>query len=276
MSVRLEAGLGVLLVPATLDGKPARLVLDTGAERTALSARTVRTLGLPRDPWVSSLVRGVGGVEWEANALLRSFEVGGTPMRRRGVNTALSLAVAPMPWLDAAGDPAAGLLGGDYLSAFDLDLDAGQGALSFHAVRGCAGGAAPSISWAIPHVAVQALRPRPYVLLVPVQVDGVTLAAQLDTGASTSLITRRGAARMGLASQNPAGAAHGIGRQPIGLAWHRVGELRFGPISLRGLTVAVGAPAGGYPFDMLLGLDALRSARLWISYATNQVLVAVL
>jgi len=43
----------------------------------------------------------------------------------------------------------------------------------------------------------------------------------------------------------------------------------------RDIDLAVGTPAGGYPFDMILGLDVLRRAPLRLSYATGEVLVAV-
>lgn len=264
------------MVTAAIDGKPSRFVLDTGAERTMLSTQALRRLDLPRDEWVSSAVRGIGGIEIHSNAVLRSFDIGRVPLRRRSVNPALSLAVAPMPWLDQARDPVAGLLGADYLSSFDIELDLADRTLDLVASGTCPISAVP---WALPHVALHATRPRPTVLLVPVQIDGTTLMAQLDTGASVSLITQRGAMRLatqvGALAGTDAGSARGIGRQAINLRRYHVAELRFGPIVARDINVAVGTPAGGYPFDMILGLDVLQRARLRLSYANGQVLVAV-
>ncbi len=265
----------LLTVTAALDGKPARLVLDTGAERTVVSQAAMRELHLRGDPWVSTFIRGVGGVEWRANALLESFTLGGVPLRRRSVNPVLSLVVAPLPFPTSGADGAAGLLGSDYLSVFDLDLDLAAGTLGIYAMQDCATGAIP---WSLPFVTVPATRPKAGVLLVPVQIDGRILQAELDTGAVASLVTARGAARLGLAA-NPSDARagpalRGVGRQEMAVQIREFAEIRFGPLVLRDAHLAVGAPAGGYPFDMILGLDILRDARLWISYASNRVLVA--
>ncbi len=193
ISVPLAPDRGLLTVSAAVDGKPSRFVLDTGAERTMLSTEAVRRLDLRRDEWVSSAVRGVGGIELHSNAALRSFEIGGVPLRRRSVNATLSVAVAPMPWLDQASDAVAGLLGADYLSSFDIELDPAERTLNLFASGTCPVSAVP---WAVPHVALLAARPRPTVLLVPVRIDGTILMAQLDTGASVSLITQRGAMQL--------------------------------------------------------------------------------
>src|SRR5689334_1876960 len=48
------------LVELKVNGKDATFVLDTGTERTLFADTAVRELGLARDEWVSSSVRGVG------------------------------------------------------------------------------------------------------------------------------------------------------------------------------------------------------------------------
>ncbi len=271
-SVALSGDDGLWTVPASVDGKPVRLVLDTGAERSVITRAAVERLGLRRDEWVSSLVRGVGGIEWQANAVMRSFEIGGLPLRRLGVSPALTFVVAPLASLAAFSDPPAGLLGADYLSRFDLELDPAGQSLTLYSVDACGAGA---IAWKVPHLEVPALRPRPTVLLVPVRVDGLVLAAQLDTGASVSLLTPRGMARLGLRAGTPGRSVQGLGPRRIMTERHRVATLEFGPLMLRDVEVVSGAPPGGSPFDMILGLDVLRRTRVWISYATDRVLVGV-
>jgi predicted aspartyl protease len=268
-TVPFGAGPGPWTVPLLLDGAPAAFVLDTGAERTVLSDAAVRRLGLPRDPWVSSTVGGVGGVEQRANAVTRSLTLGGVALRRPLGPPAQSLVVASLPWLERATPPIAGLLGADYLTTYDLEIDPAAPALTLHAVRGCA-----EPPWRVSHTALAAERPRRGVLLVPVDVDGVRLMAQLDTGAGFSLVSRRGAARLGWSETPPDRFAVGVGPQRLGIARRRVATLAFGTLVLRDLDLATGAPAGGFPFDMLLGVDVLRQRRFWVSYATNRVLVA--
>jgi predicted aspartyl protease len=262
------------LVELTVNGRPATFLLDTGAERTVFADTAVRELGLARDPWVSSSVRGVGGViEMTANAVPRSFAIGGLALRRRGVNPALSFVVAPLPWHELGGRTISGLLGADYLSAFDLDLDPPGGKLTLYETVGCAHQAIP---WAPANTSVPLTRPRPYTILAPVEIDGRTLMAQLDTGASVSLVSRKGAARLGIAPEMtaPAPGARGVGPQALPLRSRVFAAARLGPVEYRDVTLMFGAPAGGFAFDMLLGMDLLRGQRIFISYATNRLLIA--
>jgi predicted aspartyl protease len=262
------------LVELAVNGRAAVFLLDTGAERTVFADTAVRELNVARDEWVSSSVRGVGGViEMTANAVPRSFMLGGVALRRRGVNPALSFVVAPLPWHELGGRTISGLLGADYLSTFDLDLDLPRGKLALYDTKGCA---REPIPWTTANTPIPLERPRPYVILAPVEIDGRTLLAQLDTGASISLISRKGAARLGITPemQGPGPSARGIGRQLLPLRTFTVASVRLGPAEYRDVTLAFGAPAGGFVFDMLLGLDLLRSRRVFISYATNRLLIA--
>ncbi len=262
------------LVELAVNGRAATFLLDTGAERTVFADTAVRELNLARDPWVSSSIRGVGGViEMTANAAPRSFTLGGVALRRRGVNPALSFVVAPLPWHELGGRTISGLLGADYLSTFDLDLDLPHGTLTLYDTAGCA---REPIPWGPANAPVALARPRPYVILAPVAIGNRTLMAQLDTGASFSLVSRKGAASLGIAPemQDPGPSARGIGRQPLPLRSRTFETIRLGPAEYHDVTLAFGAPVGGFAFDMLLGMDLLHGRRVLISYATNRLLVA--
>jgi predicted aspartyl protease len=264
------------LVEVALDGKKADFLLDTGAERTVVADSAVRELGLARDPWVSSGIRGVGGVlERTSNALLRSFEIGGVKLRRHAMSPALSLVVAPLPWGTIGPYKISGLLGADYLSAFDLDLDFPGHMLALYETTGC--GADP-IPWAPSFGALPLQRPAPYVVLAPLEVDGKTLLAQIDTGAALSLISGKGAARLGI---TPAMLAHdsgrdirGIGRQAP-LVHNRIVEtMQLGPSVFHNVQISFGSLPGLLPFDMLLGMDLLHGQHILLSYATSRLLIA--
>ncbi len=262
------------LVDVAVDGHTATFLLDTGADRTVFSAAAVRDMGLSRDPWVSTSIRGVGGVtERTANVMLQSFTQGGVALRRRSVAPTLSFAVARLDLGQPGGAPVAGLLGADYLSVFDLDLDLPAGKLILDSTDGCAGAPIP---W---NVAVPLGRPTPTALLAPVRTGGSTLQAQLDTGASLSLIGIKGAARLGitpdLLARDAPGSARGIGRLTLALRNHIVPSLRLGSVEFRDVPLAFRTPAGGLPFDMLLGADLLGQQRVFISYATDRLLIAV-
>lgn len=262
------------LVELAVNGRPATFLLDTGAERTVFADMAVRELDIARDTWVSSSVRGVGGViEMTANAVPRSFTLGGVALRRRGVNPTLSFVVAPLPWHELGGRTISGLLGADYLSTFDLDLDLSRRRLTLYDTADCAHAPIP---WGPANVSIALRRPRPYVLLAPVAIDGRTLLAQIDTGASVSLVSRKGAARLGIAPemQGPPQSARGIGPQALPLRSRVFETVQLGPATYRDMMLVFGAPAGGFAFDMLLGMDLLRGQHVFISYATDRLLVA--
>jgi predicted aspartyl protease len=116
------------------------------------------------------------------------------------------------------------------------------------------------------------------VILAPVQIGGRTLRAQIDTGSTFSFVSWKGAAQLGITpamlALNPELSVRGIGRQAVGMRSRSFELVRLGPAEFRAVRLVFGSPAGGFPFEMLLGMDLLRSQRLLISYATDRLLIA--
>ncbi len=245
---------GRCLVPVTLDGRAARLVLDTGAERTLVTDIACLTLGLRRDRWVATTLRGAGGLlERHANADVAYARAGGVKLFQRLPGDGLTL---PVTTTDLQG--ADGLLGGDVLRHYDLDLDMQRALLALHATD-----AAAPASGAVP---LQSHRGD--LLLAPVWLDGHALVALLDTGAAASLINARGLYRLGLAPSvhDPHSVIHGLGGDSRAQL-HRFGLLRIGTLDVARpmmLTQLVPEPA----YDLVLGLDVLGACRIRLSYAT--------
>ncbi len=259
---------GAVLVEVMVNDRPARMILDTGAQRSVVSKDSVRALDLALDEWVATTLRGVGGLERHRNALPRSLSLGGVALERRTTTRDTSLTVGTLaPGLD-------GLLGRDFLSLFDLDLDLPGSAVTLYAVTGCTTGFLP---WSRPYVALPVTNPAETALVVGVSLDGVKLRALLDTGAGTTVLAAPGMARMGLEPEHlaasPSATAGGLGPRRV-TGWHHqfrvlaIGDdvtaaprLWVAPIRLAPIT------------DMLLGADWLATRRMWISYATRQVFV---
>ena len=266
---------GHILVTVAVNDVAATFILDTGADRTLMGEDVVRRLGIERDGWVASAIRGISGIEQRQNALPRSLLLGGTPLRRRTLLGDSSVTVGPLPVNEVAGRPIAGLLGRDFLSPFDLDLDPPSGRMTLYDVRGCDAGFLP---WAAPYAAIPAATPMGAALVVQVLVDGRKLRALIDSGASASLITAPGMYRLGLTEEllarDPGGNGSGVGPAPVPMRRHRFAELRVGPEATRDPTLWV-APVRVVPVvDMLLGADWLGSRRVWLSFATKQMFVA--
>ncbi|MEJ0019935.1 MAG: retroviral-like aspartic protease family protein [Acetobacteraceae bacterium] len=274
-SVPVDLAEGHVLVTVQVNDTPTTFILDTGADRTLMSEDVIRQLGVVRDTWVASTVRGIGGYQQRPNALPRSLRLGEVTLRRRTVTADTSVTVGPLPVTAVAGRPIAGLLGRDFLAPFDLDLDLPEHRLTLYSVSGCQPLVLP---WTKPYAAIPATTPMGAALVLQVMIDGQPLRALLDSGATASLVTAPGMVRLGLTpeilAQDPAGMAAGIGPAAVPMRRHRFAEMRVGRDVTRDPALWV-APVRVVPIvDMLLGADWLRSRRVWLSFATKQIFVA--
>lgn len=272
--VPLEIAGTVVLAPVLVNGIPGAFILDTGASQTVVTPDAVNHFGLALDEWTATTMRGVGGIERRRNADPRSVELGGVALRRRSLAGDATLRVATLPLSLVAGRRIDGLLGRDFLSAFDLDLDLSRRNLALYDVHGCTERFLP---WTEAYLSVPVENPAESALVVPVELDGVPLRALLDTGASRTLVAAPGMARLGLGPErlrgDPSQVVTGMGPHTVTMWQHRFRDFRIG-----GQTFAAplffAAPIQLQPIsDMLLGVDWLMGRRVWISYATNQLFV---
>ncbi|HEY1936219.1 MAG TPA: retroviral-like aspartic protease family protein [Acetobacteraceae bacterium] len=262
-----------VIVPLTVNGINAAFVLDTGAERTLVTPEAVQRLGLASDKWVGTTMSGVGGIVEHPNADPRSLSLGGVKLHRRTVSHDTSLTVGAMPGLAPDGMVLDGLLGRDFLSAFDLQLDMPAHRLTVFDVSGCSGRFLP---WAGPYAALSAEMPMTQAMVVPIAVDGQPLRALLDTGATSSLIVAPGMFRLGLTpallARDPGATMTGIGPQSPAMHRHRFASLRIGPEVQRDPWLWVASVHVVPIVDALLGEDWVAAQRrVWISFATGQV-----
>jgi hypothetical protein len=258
-----------------VNGIQARFILDTGAQRTVVTREAVQRLGLALDEWVATTIHGVSGGERNRNADPRSITLGGVALRHRSVAHDSSLIVATLPRV-GPGQPIDGLLGRDFMSAFDLALDLPARTLTLYDVQGCGGRFLP---WTGPYTAIPVAEPMDTALVVPVEIDGIRLRALLDTGATASLIAAPGMTHLGLIpdQQNgPTHEAHGVGPHGFQVRSVRFKTFQVGAAPVEhGVTLPVAPIRGLVPVvDMLLGEDWLAGKAVWLSYATRQIFVA--
>ena len=259
---------GLMLVAAEINGSPVTMIVDTGAQWTAITPQTVKRLELSPDPTHGGLHRGVASFSNSINAIARSFALGGMRLEDR------SLSVAPLALAIEVSPPFAGLLGADFLYQFDLDIDLRHRRLTLYRTGGCRSGVPP---WGGASTAVPLVKSATNRLNLAASVDGRPFRAILDTGATTSLITRPNALRAGVSAEmlerDPQISSHGLGTEAFMTRRHVFGEVQIGPEHLKDVAMAVGGTllGGG---DMLLGLDYLARHRVWVSYAMRQMFIA--
>lgn len=274
-AVPVDTTHGAITVPMEINGRAATFILDSGAQRSVVSQQAVERLGLARDEWVGTTMGGVGGIENRPNANPRSISLGGVALARRTVNHDSSLTVGVLPSARLGERPIDGLLGRDFLSLFDLDLDAPGGRLTLYSVRGCSSRFLP---WTGGYAAIPVSTPAAEAVVVPVTLDGRPLRALLDSGASASLLAAPGIYRMGIDPASlvadPAERISGLGPRAITVHRHRFHMLEVGGGVVDSPMIWV-EPIRLTPIvDMLLGADWLATRRVWISFATHQLFVA--
>jgi hypothetical protein len=274
-TVPLDVVGGTIMVPVEVNGIVATFILDTGAQRSVVTETAVKRLGLARDQWVGTTMSGVGGVQSRPNANPRSLSLGGVKLVRRTVNHDTSLTVATLPRSQAGEHTIDGLLGRDFLSLFDLDLNVPARQLTLFQVRDCTGRFLP---WQGGYAAVPVTTPTEEAIVVPVTLDGTKLRALLDTGAGSSLLAAPGMFRTGLTparlAGDPTNPVSGLGPRMVTMYRHTFRVLQVGGETIERPAIWV-APIRLMPItDMLLGADWVSRRRVWISYATRQLFVA--
>jgi hypothetical protein len=220
-------------------------------------------------------MRGIGGIDRRPNADPRSLSLGGVPLVRRTVKHDTSLTVAVLPLATPERQFIDGLLGRDFLSLFDLDLDVPARRLTLYHVDDCAGRFVP---WSGDYAGIPIAVPAEQAIIVSVTLDGRTLRALLDSGASSSLIAAPGIYKLGLdpavLSTDPSGEIAGLGSRVLTVHRHQFSGLQVGNQTVKSPSLWV-EPIHLSPIaDMLLGADWLATRRVWISFATRQLFVA--
>jgi hypothetical protein len=267
-SVAVTQAGGVLLVPVTLNGSTVDFVLDTGAERTAVGTAAAERLHIARDEWVSTDIQGAGGRDQQRLGRPTSLSFGGIALKRRTVAADTSVVIGPVP--DSVGGRSiAGLLGQDFLSAFDLDLDVAGGVLKLYDVSGCRGRFLP---WTGPYGAIPAWRPVRNVLALPMRVGSTAIQAELDSGAGSTVITLPGMLALGLASGG-ADMVRGFGKGSLAARTQHFPAVQIGGLRPEPADLVIAPIRTLRSIGALLGADWVVARHVWISWATDQVFV---
>jgi clan AA aspartic protease (TIGR02281 family) len=251
------------------NGRPVTLLLDTGAETTVLTPAAARRIGAQRllvefQRQLHSLAGSLETSEVELN----SFTVGGVAIPWRRVP------VAPVNVPAIFAGPLDGVVGADTLGSFDVDLDLSHYRMILYQKQTCPD-AKPA--WTEPYVRIATGRSKGDHLFFPVQFDGRRIDAFVDTGAQWTVLSTRVAQALGvseaaLAHDQPL-TTRGAAAEKLSAHLHRFSQLEIGGAIVRNPEVIV-ADVRLSDADLVLGIDFLRSRRIWFSYRWQQIFLS--
>lgn len=213
-----------MLVPAEIDGKSGQLMVDTGSSFSMMRPGVANELGLARVDLPQGIY-GLAGKSIGQRASARSVTLGSI------VETDLSFLIAPP---NVPVDPRAmGLLGGDVMADFGLELDPPAQKLKLYETEKCRGGVP---GWAVGVVPTPIEVTLDNQIVFTARLDGQPVKAYLDTGTTYSILDLGAAKRaFGLDRDSP-------GMEPAGTT--RTGDgasldtylYRFKTLEVAGIT----------------------------------------
>lgn len=258
----------LFLIDVQVDGKPALMALDTGADRTALSPLAAARLGLPPATLMPERFFTIGGSSQVSSTAMQSVAFGH-----------VRVGPGPIDILPSSQGAAGtgelgfdGVLGGDILRRYQLDLDFSHQRIRLYEGTRCPG---PLPGWPAEVAAVPfTTRPDSHMVGVSATLNGIPLKALLDTGMEASVVWQTGARELKVApddlAHDPPIELLGIGPGGMSARLHRFLTLSLGAAVVPDAAVAVGADRSEGPL-MIVGDNVLATRRVWIDYVARQV-----
>ncbi len=263
----------LFLVDVQVGGKPALLMLDTGSDRTMLSPAAATRLGLPPATGVTERVLTIGGVSESGSTTMRGIAIGQARIDAGPV--------ALMPSVQGAagtGDLGFdGVLGDDFLSRYQIDLDFHGKKVRLYEGKLCPGSLPgwPAEASIVPFTS----NPISKFVGIDVRLNGMPVKSLLDTGVELTIAAAPAVTQLGvfpdqLARDVPVRLL-GIGPGGADARLHRFMTLDLGGATVPDPLVAIlsGPNLAGPPGQpwMIVGDTVLATRRVWIDYPGRQV-----
>ena len=226
---------GYLSIVVSIAGHELSALVDTGSDGGLLTPDMVGYLRLRLDPDHETIVHGTGGVaQATPNAMVPDLRVGNVDFGPR------SVPVGELPGKPMIQPPVAGLLGGDILSRFDLDVNVPGGTLTLWNIQHASLVCAPPPAWDGPYETLPLTRQDNRFLLT-VGLDGRPVTALLDSGARSRIVSPEVAHRAGVSQsrleRDPGGVTASVDGHRDIYHWHRFDSLQVGHELERNVTL---------------------------------------
>lgn len=253
------------IVPATINGKNARLQLDSGAFFSVIDEDAAKSAGLRLSP-AGFDAAGLGGRVAAQMTSVRQFALA-------GIDGGRNKAFVVVPY--SHGGLAVGLLGEDILGSYDVEYDLTNGLIRLMKIDNCGDNLAYwSDGSQLSTLPIEPLGPGHTHIVGTVLVNGQRMRAMFDTGVAHSAISRRGAERAGVRPTDTGVAASnaigGLGRR-VRESWTGTfAEVQIGDEKIRNtqLTIVEKTVAD---WDMLIGADFFLSHRILVARSKSRM-----
>ncbi len=265
------------LVAVKIAGKPVNLLLDSGAFGSSLTSTfatqeklapvAAKAIGSLVPTSANTITSGARGHETETGLVIApTFEIGGASFPNVKFLTIRDL-----------GGGAVGLLGQNLLHTSDDEYDLKGGVLRLVQPQDCA--AANLAYWATPGMTYSVVPLEPVGryggqhTIAMISINGQPMRAFFDTGADTSFITARAAARAGVKTTDPgvvrAGESHALdGEVKTWVA--TFGSVRIGDEEIKNAKLAIGDSVAS-DFDILIGADFFMAHHVYVANSQGKL-----
>jgi tetratricopeptide (TPR) repeat protein len=260
------------VVGGTINGKPVRLLADSGAFFSLISRDAADRLGMRMSLLpIGMAIRGVGGEDRQARlGTADEFTLDG-------------LKVPPLRKVDFIvgssrfGQGIDGLIGQNVLRIADIEYDLAKGKINLIKATDC--GDKPLAYWSpgatVAELSYDETSPAEPHLIAKARLNGNTIRILFDTGAAVSSLGIRAASFAGFKRDDPAtkpaGPTHGIGPRLIDTWLARFDELDLGGEKIRNVQLRVADLDLPSKADMVLGADFFLSHHLYISKKQRKI-----
>lgn len=256
-----------ITMPGTINGKPARMLVDTGSGKTYLTQTAVRRHKLQLRQ-TGERVFGIGGASRVYATRVKDFSAG--PARSTAATMLVPGDTAMTPSFDA-------IVGAPYLLQTDLELSLATKEARFFRPVDCGNNwlAYWDRNASVIPFALNGDTGNP---IFHVYLNGHKLEAMIDSGAFATTVDANAARRAGIDVDAPGavrrGNSGGVGSREVPRWSVKAESLAIGDETIRHPELNVIGTGGRLSVDVLLGADFLRSHRVLFAMSQRKLYIS--
>ena len=274
---------GAVLVPVTLEGKSAWMVLDTANGWSMLNMQAATDFGLTLSDMPYGAIVNVGNDHVRNVAVINSFAIGNFEYRKSKMMVTPQATALHV----VAGRPVVGHMGQDFFAAVDFELDFAKHKLNLFSQDHCPG---KVVYWADSFQSVPLLRSITGEYFFPMELDGKKVEAALAISSPETSLTTDVTEKLYGFDENSAGVEAQPAAAGASAAHYRAMKLTASGLHAEDVKVTLRAPnkhckmqvgmvrksrAAGYGadclgvFPLLLGRNVLEGLHLYFATREN-------